>query len=341
MEYRNKHLMLTRALRAAKGDAEQDEQLEESEDIGGSPGPIQATPKRMSRDQRAEQAGGSPNTDDGMGQLALQVQGLRADVLRATQRPELELEPPELMLHYMLDSDLLDFTHPTTIKLRNDCPISGEEVKNVKYQDFAQYLSFNLGHAKSSQNKFMLGVRRLLNTVGVVAAPNQVIDFKAYLVALYKENTLVGLMDWAGMDLKYGWARDIVFALVHFAEFGIYEARRLDQQRVLWHIEQLAAEVIEPWNRRACQAKKTAGAKRQEVVVLHNSRNASTLRSVQTHNHHETNTQHQETHRPRTAAAAGSVNLTTHIDVTRGGWLAVGELAYCDGVQASCTRGDA
>lgn len=280
-EYRANHLRLTRALRAAQRDAEpreppQEEQAQEEQEVEDPAAPIQARPKRRARAEPADAAG---YAGEGMNQLVQELAGLRQEVRAAAQPRQLEVDLPDLEV----DPDVLGYVHPTEVKRRYECAYPEGEVTNVDISGFDKYLSFNLGHLESSRNKFNLGVERLCNTIKAVTAPDEVIDCKAYLVALYKQNVLVELMHLPAFDLKYGWARDLVASLVHFVEYGIHEAKRLDQPRVVWHLEQLNAEVLEPWSRRAQTAKKAAENKRQEVAGFHNTAMAHTLRNTHTH----------------------------------------------------------
>ena len=198
--------------------------------------------------------------------LAARVEELTTEVTRAARPATLEVVPPTLTIN----DDATDWTHSTSKKLRENFSLTCRTIDTVAYDDFDRYLRVNLNQEPGTRKGYQLGITRLLNIVSVDQEHNGggTVDFKAYLVALYKTNLLYAVMDYPLMDLKYGWARQIVFALEHFCKFGIYEATRMELPKTKWCIEQLLAETMQPWKNRAHEAKRFQSADKEEIDAL-------------------------------------------------------------------------
>ena len=196
--------------------------------------------------------------------IGQQLVGIREDIAKATAPRQLEFDTVTLQV-----SDLARDTEPAEKKYRGTCPRAfGKQVDAVTYDGFETYLEKTCNQEESTRQKHQLGIKRLLNIITVQLEPDATVDFKAYLVTLYKGDVLDKAMDLPIMDLRWGWARDIVFALDHLVDFGIYEANRMEQGKAKWCLEMFQSEVIHPWKNRAHNAKRLASVDKQEVDGL-------------------------------------------------------------------------
>jgi hypothetical protein len=193
--------------------------------------------------------------------LAESVGALTKAVEHASKPQQLEVTPPSLSVSVVARA----WEHGTNNKLRHQFPLKCTRVAAIRYDDFERYMDKNLNQEASTRSSYQLAITRLLNIVNVDLGGDDKVDFKAFLVAMHRDNVLYTIMDYPIMDLRYGWARHMVFALDHFCKFGSYEANRLELPKTKWCIEQLLAETIKPWKNRAHDAKKRQSMDKQAV----------------------------------------------------------------------------
>ena len=234
-------------------------------DNGGeeSRGVMAPAPKRCGRSS-------SSSDPDGAGIVSEQMQKMQEDMSRVLHmvsnavQPVLEVEVPDLEINM----ELAQWQHPEETKQRYNFPLKCKEVLAVQYEGFELYLTRNLRLDTAARDKAKRGIQRLLNIITVEGGDDQVVDFKGYLVALYKTNAMLAIMDWPLLDLKYGYARDLLDSVAKLCAFGIFDAIRLEQKRVEWYLKQLLAEVLEPLSGQAADKKGMASQRKQEVDGL-------------------------------------------------------------------------
>jgi hypothetical protein len=172
---------------------------------------------------------------------------------------QLEVTPPSVSVNAVARA----WEHGANNKLRQQFPLRCTRVAAIRYDDFERYMDKILNQEASTRSIYQLAITRLLNIVNVNLGGYDNVDFKAFLVAVHRDNVFYTIMDYPIMDLRYGWARHMVFALGQFCKFGSYEANRLELPKTKRCIEQLLADTIEPWKNRALDAKKRQSLGRQ------------------------------------------------------------------------------
>ena len=200
-----------------------------------------------------------------MGMMTKLLQQLVQQVETTTGPQKLEVVVPNLVV----TDDAEAWVHPVDKKFRNHYPSMEPSQMSVNIAGFARYLVWNLNQEDGSTARgYQKAVVRLFNLVDTADGWTDDVDFKACLVAMHKNNLVYSLMQLPLMDLRYGWSRQIVFALCHLCNFGMAEAERLEIPRTKWFLGQLQHNFLNPWKVRAFEAKKKGSIQKQELDGL-------------------------------------------------------------------------
>ena len=304
-QYRARHLKLTKKLRAAAQQEEEAElaaeasapipatppsaeEQEREEEESNAAGTMQAAPLKASAKRAAQPRKDAEATEVGdatplVQHVVGQMEKMNAAVLRVLQ-PSLEVDLPELVINW----ETAKWKHPLAAKERHTSPLKETTINEVTYEEaFERFMDHNLNLIAGTRDKHQRGVRRLLNLISVKAGvwkmpikdgkkateekkweAGTIVSVEGYLVALYKSQAFLTIIEWPVMDLRYGWARDTVFGLLKLCGYAIFEANRLDKPRTKRFLEQLLSEVVRPYNKKAIAEKRRGADKKQETDGL-------------------------------------------------------------------------
>ena len=201
---------------------------------------------------------------EGIKSLSSQIDALSRQVQAAQAPPPLEVIPPGLTIA----SFAFAWQHKPK-RNRATYPHTLPEGGTLKYEGFDRWM-MKLAGCKdaSTRNVYFKALARLTSIVKVDSVDEDGVDFKAFLVAVQQQNIVVKLETLPIMDLRYGWARHIVFALNHLCLFGIHEASRLELPRTKFFIERLQRDTVEAWKNESLDVKRQCAQDRVEVDGL-------------------------------------------------------------------------
>lgn len=151
-----------------------------------------------SRPSGVECDGASDVEDRGvLAAIVRQLAGLKDVIQKATAPKQLEFETVTVEI-----ADI-SFSHAEEKPERATCPRElGKGVKGVIYDKFEDYLCKTRNQVADTRKKYHLAITRLLNLAYVPLEPGDRVDYKAYLVTLYKDGVLQQVMDLPIMDLR-------------------------------------------------------------------------------------------------------------------------------------------
>ena len=193
--------------------------------------------------------------------ISNQLKDLADAVKVATAKPKLEIAIAELTVCPFAST----WAHPPDAKLKTAYPLGKHTA--VEIPGFKRYLNKNLKQdAESTVKIYQTAIARLFNIVQ--CSSGEEVDYMAYMVSLYKQDVVQTLQDLPILSMRYGWSRQIAFALDHLCSYGIAEASKHDMPVTKWHLEQFQHDVLQAWKGDAYEAKAKGSIAKQSTDGL-------------------------------------------------------------------------
>ena len=222
---------------------------------------MQATPK-ASPPQKQNAAPPASSEQESQATQLLHDLVSRIEAVSAPAKLEVEI------LDLVIADSASSWTHPTNTKQRMTYPLSKQDESSVSMKGFETYLTKILRqNAKSTVKMYLLALSRLFQILRVKDEKKEV-DFKAYLVTMYKMDWVHKLQDLPLLDMRYGWSRMLVFAVDHLCSFGIAQASKEEHPRTEHFLKLLQNEVLHAWKGDAYEAKSKGNIAKQHVDGL-------------------------------------------------------------------------
>jgi len=196
-------------------------------------------------------AAGASSSASASTQASSVLQAISSKLDALVKGPSLEVAMPELSLC----TTFAQWRHPDAMKLRGTCPFPGKvDFLKFNLSEFETYLLMNTSMKDSDTRGYcLMNLKRFLNAINV---PDDS-DYLGVMCGIYKQGVLQKVAACPAMDVRYGWAREIYAALLHFATFCIAVANRRGHHVAKSLIQSLVDETLTPMNKRATSAKKT------------------------------------------------------------------------------------
>lgn len=94
---------------------------------------------------------------------------------------------------------------------------------------------------------------------------SQLFDIELFEVGVYQQGVLAQLMEFPLMDLRYGWARDIVKSLYHVCRFAVLLANRRNQPESRRLVQCLIDDNLSVLVKRCTDERKVQDTKKKQV----------------------------------------------------------------------------